>query len=219
MRVTDGGDPTTVAVVGTGSVGTALARGLAATGEYAVVVGSRSADDPDEALRELAARADARVASPAAAAAEGDVVVLAVPGSVVADVARELAPAVGATPVVDPTNGRAPSGAGSLGEAVADALPDAPVAKAFNTIGANRMEAPAFRDGTASMFVCGDDAAVAVASGLASALGFDVVRAGGIEASRHLEALARTWIHLAGVHGRDVGFRLLGVDESDGTER
>jgi hypothetical protein len=214
--VSDASGRRTVAVVGTGSVGSALARGLGATGAYDVVVGSRSAADPDESLRGLADAADARLSSPEEAVAGADAVVLAVPGSVVVDVARDLSSVIGGTPVLDPTNGRAPEGASSIGEAVAAALPDAPVAKAFNTIGANRMESPSFPDGTASMFVCGDREAVAVAAELAAALGFAVCEAGSLEASRHLEALARTWIHLAGVHGRDIGFRLLGLPESDG---
>jgi hypothetical protein len=213
--VSDAVERPTVAVVGTGSVGSALARGLGATGAYDVVLGSRSAADPDESLRRLVDAAGARLATPAAAAGEADVVVLAVPGSVVVDVAGDLASSIGDAPVLDPTNGAPPAGAESIAGAVADALPGAPVAKAFNTIGANRMASPTFPDGTASMFVCGDDEAVAVAADLASALGFEVCEAGGIDAARHLEALALAWIHLAGVHGRDIGFRLLGVADPE----
>jgi hypothetical protein len=202
----------TVAVVGTGSVGAALGRGWVESG-YDVVFGSRSADGPDAALERLVAETGARLASPQSAVSVADVVVLAVPGSVAVAVVSDLAAAIEGrdTPLVDCTNGPVPTGADSLGEAVAAALPGGSVAKAFNTIGANRMRSPAFPDGTASMLVCGDDAAVDAATELATALDFDVVDAGDLTAARHLEAVARAWIHLAGVHGRDIGFRLLGV--------
>lgn len=203
-------DRRTVAVIGTGSVGAALASGWAAAG-YDVVFGSRSADDPDDDLRALAEGADAALATPAGAAGRADVVLLAVPGRVAADVARELSETIGDAVVLDATNGPTPEDADSIGAAVAAAV-DAPVAKAFNTIGANRMRDPTFPDGTASMLLCGDEPAVEAAAELADALGFDPVGAGRIGAARHLEAVARAWIHLASLHGRDIGFRLLGVD-------
>lgn len=209
-------DGDAVAVIGTGNVGRALGGGWAAAG-YDVTVGSRSARDPDDDLRAFVDDAGATLATPAEAAATADAVVLAVPGGAAVDVAAGLADAVadaGAV-VVDATNGPVPAGRDSLGAAVAAAV-DAPTAKGFNTIGHERMRDPSFPDGTASMLLCGDEAAVAAAAALADALGFDPVAAGGIDAARHLEALARAWIHLAGRHGRDVGFRLLGVERDGG---
>jgi hypothetical protein len=196
-----GGEERRVAVLGTGSVGTALARGWATAGGYDLVLGSRSAGDPD-----------ADLATPAEAAGSADVVVLAVPGTAVVDVARDLATTLAGRVVLDATNGPVPEGSDSIAEAVAAAAPDASVAKAFNTIGANRMTAPGFPDGTASMFVCGDAPATAVAAELAAALGFDVVEAGDLAAAAHLESLAWAWIHLSRRYGRDIGFRLLGVE-------
>jgi predicted dinucleotide-binding enzyme len=46
--------------------------------------------------------------------------------------------------------------------------------------------------------------------------GADVVDAGGLDAAIHLEDLARLWIHLAGRHGRGIGFRLLGAADAAG---
>lgn len=202
----------TVAIIGTGSVGTAVARGLGATGRYDLLFGSRHADTPEDTLVDLAADLGAGLRIPHVATTEADVVVLAVPGGAVVELAKDLAPVLEGTPVLDCTNGPRPDAYDSLGEAVA-AVVDAPVAKVFNTIGANRMAAPTFDDGTATMFVCGDDPAVEVATDMAESLGFDVVTAGDITAASHLEALARTWIHLAGRYGREIGFRLLGVHE------
>ncbi len=197
-----------VAVVGTGSVGRALARGLAA--DHEVRFGSRTPDDPS--LRGVLDDVGATAATPSEATAWADVVLLAVPGPVAASVAGDLAATVAGKPLIDCTN-RFDGDEESVAEAVAAAAPAAHVAKAFNTIGANRFTDPTFPDGTATMFVCGDDAGVAAASDLAAGLGFDVVAVGGLETARHLEALAALWVALAGTYGRDVGFRLLGVGD------
>lgn len=208
-------DVTTVAIIGTGSVGAALGRGWSGAG-FDVVFGTRSADDPDGETVTLASETGARLLSPREAAETGDTVVLAVPGSVVEAVVADLASAIGNEIVIDCTNGPVPTSHESIAESVAAAVPDARVAKAFNTIGANRMTDPVFPDGIASMFVCGDEEAIDVAADLASALGFDAVSAGDLTAARHLEALAHLWIHLAGSYGRDIGFRLLGARSLEG---
>lgn len=199
-----------VSVIGTGSVGAALGQGFSAAG-HAVVYGSRRHESA--AVGELVAAAgeEASAAPPREAAAAGDVVVLAVPGGVVTDLASSLASELAGTPVVDPTNTvERPTSGRSIAEQVAEAAPDARVVKAFNTIGANRMLAPDFEAGTASMLVCGDDTnAKASVSSLAADLGFDPVDAGDLTVAIMLEDLARLWIHLARLHGRDIGFALL----------
>ena len=63
-----------IAIIGTGNVGSALARGWAGQG-HDLILGAR---DPAKAAA-LAAETRASVQSPAAAAAEADVVVLALP--------------------------------------------------------------------------------------------------------------------------------------------
>jgi hypothetical protein len=195
-----------VGILGTGSVGTALATGLAAAG-HDVVVGSR---DPESNRIEGVTVVSQR------AAAERGVVVLALPAGAVVDVARELRDALAGKPVLDATN-EYPTARGddSLAERVADAAPEARVVKAFNTIGANRMTDPVVAGDPATMFVAGDDAdAVAAAETLAADLGFDPVAAGDLTAAVHLEHLARFWIHLSREYGRDVAVRFL--REGDG---
>jgi predicted dinucleotide-binding enzyme len=81
----------------------------------------------------------------------------------------------------------------------------------MNQIGANRMDAPKFTQGTPVMFVCGDGDKKAVVIQLVRELGFDTVDAGGLQIARLLEPYAMLWIHLALVQGlgRDIGFALL----------
>jgi predicted dinucleotide-binding enzyme len=62
----------------------------------------------------------------------------------------------------------------------------------------------------ATMFLAGDDdGAVEAAGSLAGDLGFEPILAGDLTAARHLENLARFWIHLSQRYGRDIAFRLL----------
>jgi hypothetical protein len=194
-----------VGIIGTGSVGSALATGLKAAG-HDPVLGSREPETSD---------ADGvEVVTQHAAAEYGDVVVLALPAGVVVDVASDLKDALADKPVVDATNEYPSAGADrSLAERVADAAPRARLTKAFNTIGANRMTDPTVDGADATMFVAGDDAdAVETVGTLARDLGFEPVVAGDLAAATHLENLARFWIHLSRDYGRDVAFRLLRDD-------
>lgn len=199
----------TIAIIGTGSVGEALGTGWA--DGHDIVYGSRAPDDAE--TDGLADQLPGVLTSQADAAARADVVVLAVPGSVVVEVTESLSTSLAGKPVIDCTNEYPHRTTDtSIAERVAAAAPDSAVAKAFNTIGANRLTDPTFAAGTASMFVCGDTDAVGVAADLARELGFDAVETGDLSAAIYLEELARFWIHLSRSYGRDMGFRLLRDD-------
>jgi hypothetical protein len=189
-----------IGIIGTGSVGTALATGFAAAG-HDVVLGSRSPT-------ETAGPEGVSVESQQDAADQGEVVVLAVPGGATAVVAADLADALAGKPLVDATNEYPePAADRSLAERVADAAPGANVVKAFNTIGANRMTDPVVDGERATMFLAGE--ATDTVADLAADLGFEPVVAGDLRAADRLEHLARLWIDLSREHGRDIAFRLL----------
>ena len=202
----------TVAVVGTGSVGSALGPALAAAG-HAVVYGSREPDRAD--VRALVSRtAGGTAALPAEAVARAQVVVLATPWPETEAVVRGLD--LSGKAVLDTTNPVSfpclallaePSGAASV-QAWA---PGAHVVKAFNTVGANVMAHPGFPgDVRPVMFVAGDDpAARATAARLADDVGFEGVEAGGLDRAAALEALAVLWISHAAASGREFAFGLL----------
>lgn len=191
-----------IGIIGTGNVGSALATGLATVG-HEVVVGSRDSETNQIGTVE--------VVTQRAAAEYGDVVVLALPASVIADVAADLQDALTGKPLLDTAN-EYPTAMSqrALAARVADAAPDAHVVKAFNTIGANRMSDPVVDGESATTFLAGDDSAALNATRtLAADLGFDLVVAGGLGAAGHLEYLVRFWIHLSREFGRDIAFRLL----------
>jgi hypothetical protein len=195
-----------IGIIGTGSVGSALAHGFAAAG-HDVVAGSR---DPTTGG---GVGAGVEVTDRRAAAEAGAVVVLALPAGAVTAVAADLAGALAGKPVIDPTNEYPTATAErSLAERIDGAAPEAHVVKAFNTIGANLMADPVVEGEPATMFLAGDapDARATVAR-LAADLGFEPVVAGDLAAAGLLEDLARLWIHLSREHGRDIAFRLLGA--------
>ena len=194
-----------IGIIGAGSVGSALGTGWARAG-HEVVFGVRD----EERYRDVAREAgeNARLASVATAAADGEVVVLAVPFGAVPDVLETLD--VGEKPLVDCTN---PIGAdldASGAERVAELAPDARVVKAFNSVGAEHFVDPETAGLAATVPYCGDDdEATSVVAALGEDLGLDVVDAGDLAAAELLESLARLWIHLSRTHGRGVAFRLL----------
>jgi 8-hydroxy-5-deazaflavin:NADPH oxidoreductase len=187
-----------IAIVGTGNVGAALGRGFATAG-HDVIWGSRR----PEGTHEVAPVVDIR-----AAAAEAEVVVLAVPFAAVEETVAALGD-VTARVIVDATNplGRLPPGAASGAEHVAALAPGARVVKAFNTMGWETMADPVIDGRRAVCLLCGDDqGAKDAVVGLAADLGFEPVDAGGLEAARHVEALAGLWVHLAFRAGLGRGF-------------
>ena len=206
-----------IAIIGTGRVATVLGTRWAALG-HQIRFGSRApADDKARAAAE-AAGANAAVASIAEAAQFGEVVVLATPFEATQSAIGDAGDLSGKI-VVDCTNPFKPNLAGlslgfedSAGESVARWATGARVVKAFNTTGTGNMAEPQYGGGDLTMFICGDDdgAKEGVAE-LASGLGFDVVDAGPMEASRLLEPMAALWVSLAYKlgFGADVGYRLL----------
>jgi predicted dinucleotide-binding enzyme len=194
----------TVAILGNGAVGIALAKGFSALG-LKVVFGTR---DPagKKSVEALAAVPGARAASFAEAAKAGDLAVVALPWSglqpgLEAAGAANLAGKL----VIDTSNpldfsGGAPALAightDSAGETVQRLLPGAKVVKAFNIITAGHMVQPHLADGTPDMLIAGnDEAAKAQVQQLLAAFGWrKAIDMGDISASRLLEPLAMLWI-------------------------
>ena len=195
-----------IAIIGSGSVGRALGAGLAGHG-HAVVFGVRDPLDPRH--HDLV-----RVAAVADAARDADAVVLAVPAGTLPEVIGELglhAPQV----VIDATNAvrvPVPEGFPTVADLVAARVPaGVAVVKAFNTIGAEHLGHGQVAGQAAFLPIAGDAAGVDLAQALATDLGFAPVPLGGRECFAMVEDHARLWIHLAFVtgRGRNFGFALL----------
>ena len=206
-----------IGVIGAGRGGGTLRRRLALESEHTVTFGIRH--EPDQQLREFidTSGGAARAASPAEAARGADVIVIATPWKETRDAVQKLGDLSGKI-LIDATNPLKPGLTGldvppdsSAAEQIASWAPGARVVKAFNTTGFNVMANPAFPEGPAAMFYCGDDAAAkSTVCDLIVELGFDPVDAGPLARARALEAMALLWVTLAMTTdlGRGIAFRL-----------
>jgi 8-hydroxy-5-deazaflavin:NADPH oxidoreductase len=211
-----------VGVLGTGEVGRRLAAGFSGRG-HDVMIGSR---DPDKAeLRDWLSGDGAGVEAGtfAEAAANGQLLVLAVLGDAAEEVIAAAGPdnfsgkvVIDAMNPLDSSGGFPPklaiAGEDSLGERVQRALPEAKVVKAFNIIGSSYFVDPSFAEGKPTMLIAGDDAgAKRVVGDVLADFGWpDPVDLGGIEGARELEAICIAWVKVGGARGAwDHGFKLL----------
>lgn len=183
-----------VAVIGTGRMGAALAGRLAAT-DHEVRLGSRDRERGRQRAVEVGA---AFGGTCRAAAANAEVVILAVPWSAVSET-LELLGDLDGTVLVDVTNPLMDAGSsehdllGSSGaEQIQAAVPRARVVKAWNHIYAAVVRRSVdFGGVAATVFIAGDDPeAKELVAALVSAIGYDPADAGPLASARYLEPLA-----------------------------
>lgn len=200
-----------IAVLGTGTAGRTLAGRLVETG-HSVTIGSRSATN--EAALEWAAGAGphARAATFFDAAADGEVIINATPGTVsldvlaaastknldgkvLIDVANPLDHSAGFPPSLSISN------TDSLAETIQRSFPTARVVKALNTMRADVMVAPdRLAGGDHDVFMAGDDAqAKEVVAGLLRGFGWrpeHIRDLGPLEAARGMEMWLPLWLRI-----------------------
>ncbi|MFI6813514.1 NADPH-dependent F420 reductase [Nonomuraea sp. NPDC050328] len=183
-----------LAVIGSGMIGSAVARLAVAAGMDVVVSNSRGPGTLAGLVAELGPRA--RAATPAEAARAADLVVAAIPLHVYG---RLPAEALAGRTVLDTAN-YYPERDGRLaeletGELTSSALAQrhlagSRVVKAFNTITPHQLGTlarPAGAPDRSALPIAGDDAASAEAAGLLDRLGFDAVRVGPLAESWRIE--------------------------------
>lgn len=187
---------TTIGFIGSGNIGSAIARAAIARGDEVVLSNSRGPETLAQLVSELGEHA--RAATPAEAAAAGDLVVVTVPFHAVNDLPVE--PFLGK--IVMDTNNYYPqrdgvsdeieSGAITVSGVLQRHLVDARVVKAFNHIQAPQIISTATPSGTPgrrALAIAGDDehAKRAVADFI-DGIGFDVVDVGPLSESWRIDA-------------------------------
>ena len=192
-----------IGILGAGAVARSLSEGFVKYG-HDVMVGTRA---PAKLAPWHAANPKARLGSSAEAAAFGELLVLAVKGTVAAAPLRAAgAAALAGKVIIDATNpiAEAPPEKGvlryittlddSLMERLQREFPAARFVKAFNSVGNVSMVDPTFAGGKPTMFICGDDAAAkATVTGILDRFGWETEDCGGVEAARAIEPLAMLW--------------------------
>ena len=199
-----------IGVLGTGTVGQALAAKLVELG-HEVKMGSRQAGN-EKAVEWAGASGEAATeGSFADAAAFGDAVINATAGAasvealraagaenlagkVLIDVANPLDFSQGMPPTLTVCN------TDSLGEQIQREFPDARVVKTLNTVNAGVMVEPALVAGSHTVFVCGDDAdAKHHVRHMLESFGWpaeDIMDLGPITAARGTEMYLTLWLWL-----------------------
>jgi 8-hydroxy-5-deazaflavin:NADPH oxidoreductase len=178
----------TLGLIGSGAVGTSIARLAVAAGIDVVLSNSRGPHTLGELVEDLGERARAGTALEAAQA--GDVVVVTIPLGGIDSLPAE---ALKGKVVVDTTNyypGRdghiasLDNNSMTASELVQSVLPDSYIVKAFNSIGATqiftRARPPGAEDRSALPIAGNDSEAKATAAALINTLGFDTVDTGNL---------------------------------------
>jgi len=192
-----------VGVLGSGDVAKVLASGFLKHG-HDVTIGTR---DSAKLTEWRAQNPRGTGGGFGEAAAFGELIVLAVKGTVAADALRMAgASKLSGKPIIDATNpiADAPPSNGvlkfftdldeSLMERLQREFSDAHFVKAFNSVGNARMVNPQFAGGKPTMFICGNSQAAKQAVGaILDQFGWETADMGGVEAARAIEPLCILW--------------------------
>lgn len=194
-----------IGIIGSGEVARSLGDGLASIG-HDVMIGTR--DIKRKELKSWNKKSDKHksLGSTTEAASYAEVAILATAWHATEDILSQIRPELAGKVVIDVTNplnfnddeapeltvGHFMSG----GEIIQQSLPDSHIVKALNIINHAHMIKPKYKQGTPTMFVCGNNqSAKAHTVEMLADFGWeDIVDIGGIEKSRILEPLCLLWI-------------------------
>ena len=200
-----------IGVLGTGSVGGAIATALIKKG-HAVFMGSRLAGNEKAKSWQEKAGGDASSGTFDEAAAFGELIFICLNGQHAIDAVKSIVPehldnktVVDVTNPLDFTKGMPPQildefRMESLGEKIQETIPHAHVVKALNTVTYKLMvDARIVNDGNHSLFICGNNAAAKnkVKEFLADNFHWKpegLLDLGDIHAARSIEAIVPFWV-------------------------
>ncbi|MCY1281815.1 NADPH-dependent F420 reductase [compost metagenome] len=193
-QTTAGNPVLKIGIIGTGNIGSALAR-LWVDAGHEVLIASRHPEQLQALADQLGPRA--RVGTPRQAAAFGDVVALAVPYAATPQIGRDYAKEMAGKVVLDAGNpipardGPMAEQARELGAGLASKnfLPGVRLVRAFNAISAGNLRSQAHRSGEKlAIPLAADDAgALEVASALVRDAGFDPVIVGPLNSAKQFD--------------------------------
>jgi predicted dinucleotide-binding enzyme len=193
-----------VGILGSGDVAKVLASGFLKH-NHEVMIGTRTGSKLADWAKQ---NPKGSVGSFAEAARFGELLVLAVKGTVAADALRAAGAAnLAGKPIIDATNpiADAPPVNGvlkfftnldeSLMERLQREFARAHFVKAFNSVGNALMINPHFKGGKPTMFICGnDEAAKQAVRSILDQFGWETADMGKVEAARAIEPLCMLWL-------------------------
>jgi len=186
--------PLKIGIIGTGKIGSALARHWAKAG-HELMLSSRHPEELQPLAAELGPKV--QVGTPQQAAAFGNVVLVSIPYAAMPQVGQDYAKELAGKIIIDTSNPvESRDGPMALevkrkgaGIATAEYLNNKRVVRAFNSISFKAIATDSFRQpGRRAIPIGGDDAAaLAVASRLVSDAGFDPVVIGSLARTREFD--------------------------------
>lgn len=190
-----------IGIIGTGKIGGAVGKRWVKAG-HQVLFGSRDPQKATALAQSIGANASG--GSYADAVHFGQVLLLSTPWTATREVLQSLGSLEGKTLVDCTNNVTGDEHGGSTSEQVAQWAKGAKVAKAFNTIFYQILEAdPATAPERPTVFVVGDDDVKLTVTQLVLDAGCEPIDAGPLSNARYLDALAQFIIHLG--YGRGMG--------------
>ncbi len=202
----------TIAIIGTGNVGGALATAWARAG-HTILLGVRNTEEFKG--KELLKNLHTTLHIIHDAVQKADVIVLSTPAPMAVAVAESLGDTTGKI-IIDTMNivmGRGPVGFSNTCDALLAHTQSRDVVKCFNTTGYNNIVNPIYEGKPIDMFMAGDSTrGKEVAHELALSAGFgECYDMGGNDRFALMEQFAFAWINLAMVQGmgREFAFRLV----------
>ncbi len=197
-----------IAVLGAGNIGGSIGEQWAQAG-HTIRFGVRNPQKPEvqSLVKSLGGKASA--ASIAEVLNGAEVVLLAIPGSVVADTIKANAQALDGKIVIDATNNMRAAHFHALDVLRAE-TPKASIYRAFNNYGWENFKNPGYNGEHADLFFCGTDgAARATVEQLIREVGLEPAYLGGADQGDTVDLVLKLWFPLTQSQGRHFGFKIV----------
>jgi hypothetical protein len=190
-----------IIIIGAGNIGKTLGSKWAQSGHH-VMYAVRNPADPKNTGLAVAPIAEALIGA--------EIVLLATPGSAVAEFAAQIGPALAGKVVIDATNNPRSPVMNNFDTLQSDA-PDAMLVRAFSTLGWENFADPYLNGQKVDLFYAGHPSARIIAEQLINEIGLRPVCLGGLDAIPAVDGLTRAWFALAFGQGkgRRIAFKLL----------
>jgi len=210
-----------IAILGAGDIGSTLGRKWAGA-NHTIAFGVK--DPSSERTQNLRAELDILIGSPTEALAQSDIVLLAVPGSAVAEVITTHAELLDYKIIIDATNQLIKGKTAATGQWQANGalnslstlqanVPHAQVYRAFNSYAWEAFADPIYQGVQADLFYCGPDGdALPIVEQLIAEIGLRPVRLGGLDQIEVVDGILQLWASLALFQGKgrnNVAFKML----------
>jgi hypothetical protein len=194
-----------ISVIGAGNIASTLGKKWVEAGHRLTFGVREPANDKYAPLSAIG-----QISSIVDALNNAEIVLLALPGSVVADFASEYGASLAGKIVLDATNNPRSSTMNNL-EILQAQAPGAYLVRAFSTLGWENFADPQIGGVQIDLFYCGHGSAQAVVEQLIKEVGLRPVCLGDLSAVAVVDGLTRLWFTLAFAQGRGrrIAFKLM----------